>query len=116
MRHIATCAVALTLLGVGATSASAGESERIVANGGTAKFSHKGEILYVSDNIGDAASMTAELLNLSGSGSWWVRDSGADGDPSEVDISIREGSELWLRLCYTIDNEDHCSRWQTAVA
>jgi hypothetical protein len=120
-RLAALSALALTVFGVSVATASAGESERIVANGGTAKFLHEGEILYVSDNIKDGWNMQAELLNLTDyegdEGSWWLIDRGADGDPSEANLSIRDGSKLWLRLCYTRKGEDdECSRWQTAVA
>jgi hypothetical protein len=117
-------ALALALFAVGAPTASAGQSQNIDTRGGFVSFNHVDEFLYVDDERGEGYSVVAELKLRNGAiPIARVTDGdGANGNPNSDDLSLREGTDLSLRMCY----EDRlptgaaivisCSRWQNAEA
>jgi hypothetical protein len=87
-------------------------------------FNERDEILFATDERGDGYSVTAELMRRDGvvpiSA---VRDGdGANGNPNTNDLSLREGTDLSLRMCYEdrLPNGNlitiSCSGWQNAEA
>ncbi len=125
MRLHRTILAGVAVLAVSALSpatASAGESEMIETQYGSVVFEHYGEILTA--NVGpyaggrgvrayldwtDGAAKKASVLALPG----------ATGVGSKSkNLSIREGTTVYLRMCYTnIQTEDtQCSKRQRAVA
>jgi hypothetical protein len=109
-------------LGIGASAASAGESEAISTERGRVAFSDRGEILeaYAGPYAGgygvrayltwnDGGGHTARVTALQG----------ADGTGSATrNLSIREGVTVYLRMCYSDIQGDNvkCSKRQRAEA
>jgi hypothetical protein len=114
MRRITiTCALALTMLGLTTTAASAGEDESIDINGGYVLFLDEGEMLYAADQVRDGRGVRAYLLQI---GTSVVTATGA-GTRESKNLSIPEGSEVWLKACYTRKGRNtKCSGWQKAEA
>ncbi|HWK29986.1 MAG TPA: hypothetical protein VNS09_25680 [Solirubrobacter sp.] len=117
-----TCALALGLLGLGAATAHAGQSQSIETERGSVRFEHYGEILtaYAGPYAGgrgirayldwtDRGRKHAVVTALQGAG--------GTGTASK-NLSIREGTTVYLRMCYTnLQNEDtRCSKRQRGVA
>lgn len=117
-------ALAAALVAVSAPAASAGQSQGIDTKGGYVSFNERDEILFATDERRDGYSVTADLMLRDGVVPIAVvRDGdGANGNPSTDDLSLREGKDLSLRMCY----EDRlpngslitisCSLWQNAEA
>lgn len=113
---------ALAASGLSAATASAGESQTIETERGAVSFEHYGEILeaYAGPYAGgygvrayldwtDGGSKKASVTALQG----------ADGTGSKSrNLSIREGTVVYLRMCYTnLSNEDvKCSKRQKGRA
>jgi hypothetical protein len=115
VRRIAiTGALALTLFALSVPAASAGENEEIVVKGGWAAFKHKDEILLARDNLGDHLGVRAHLL-WDGRAAHVTDASG--GSTAGRNLSIPEGTTVWLVVCYTRHGEDvQCSGAQKAEA
>ncbi len=106
------------MLGPGATTAFAGQSQTIETERGSVRFEHRGEILtaYAGPYAGGRGirayldwTKHAIVTALQGAGS--------TGSKSK-NLAIREGTTVYLRMCYTnLDNEDtRCSKRQRGVA
>ena len=98
MRRLALLAtLGLTLLAATAPAASAGESQRIKTNGGTAVFDDLGELVVATDDRADHLGVMANLTWSDGSVTAYA--SGAGKDQTK-NVSIPEGETVWLILCY----------------
>ena len=122
---LSAAAVALTGA-LGATGAGAdvpppdgggprlGQDERISTKRGTVTFTHHGEIVKAFDKRRDGHGVRAIIVEH---GSFEVTDYVADDHAVSMNRSIREGSKVQLRLCYTVDHQiEQCSRPQEAIA
>ena len=109
-------ALALPAFGLSAPAASAGKSQQIVTKGGIVQFRHHGEILAATDTRADGYNVRAELYWAGGRA--YIADFGfEDGAERSSNLSIREGTDVKLRLCYiTHGRPVDCSRLQRAVA
>lgn len=111
---------ALTLI-VSATCApvaSAGSDERIDVKYGYARFEAHGEKLVAGDIYKDGKGVRARLgwEDSSGPHTASVIDTSA-GYESSRNLSIAEGTTVYLQLCYTRDGQDlSCTRVQAAEA
>jgi hypothetical protein len=115
-RLAAIGALTLAVSGLGVSAASAGQSEQIVTKGGIVQFRDHGEILAATDTRADGYDVRAELYWAGGRA--FVADFGFD-DARErhVNLAIREGTDVKLRMCYIADARPvHCSGLQNAVA
>jgi hypothetical protein len=112
-RLAAAAAVSLAALGLSAPAASAGEDESIDVNGGYVLFLDEDELLIAADQRRDGYGMRAYLLEV---GTSSVTAVGA-GERETKDLSIPEGSEVWLKACYTKKGKVvKCSNFQRAEA
>jgi hypothetical protein len=117
---VATALVAVSLfvaqLGLGAGTASAGQDQQIGTKGGFVRFQANGEILAATDTTADGYSVRAELYWAGGRA--FIADFGfQDARERRVNLSIREGTDVKLRMCYIADARPvHCSRLQHGVA
>jgi hypothetical protein len=113
-------ALALTALAL-APPASA-DDETISTTGGSVVFQDHGEVISARDGYPDGLGVRANLLvnpyGETGGLHTATDDNGFGGDWVDNDLSVREGTLVWLQLCYTntIGNEVQCSRWQSARA
>jgi len=108
-------ALTLAVFGLSASAASAGEPQQIRTHGGHAVFDDLGELLVVNDRRADGLSVMANLT--------WnnqtvtVTDSGPAGGGTTRNLSIREGTTVWLIMCYEVGGVTvKCSRSQRGVA
>lgn len=111
-------AAASTLSWVGAPAASASSDERIDVKYGYVKFEAAGEKLTAGDIWGDGYGVRARLgwETSKGPKTAWVIDTSA-GYESTKDLSIREGTTVYLQLCYTRHGADvKCTRSKAAEA
>jgi hypothetical protein len=114
-RLTALGAVALTVLAVGAATASAGQPENISTDRGAVWFNDRGDRLYAIDTKVDGRGVQA-LLTWSGR-SASVLDGGAHGPPKSKNLDIPEGTIVELRMCYFRHSGlGKCSKPQTAIA
>ncbi len=113
---VVTGSLLVALLGLGAGTASAGEDQQVGTKGGFVRFQAHGEILAATDTTADGYSVRAELYWAGGRA--FVADFGfQDARERRVNLSIREGTEVKLRMCYITDARPvHCSRLQRGVA
>jgi hypothetical protein len=117
-RSAAAGALTLALGGLAAQPASAGSDERIDVKYGYATFRSDGDRLAAGDIWADGRGVRARLT--------WVRRGktkrasvldGSAGYESARHLSIREGTTVYLQLCYTNDGKDlNCTRAQKAEA
>ncbi len=117
LRRVAAAgALAIALFAVSAPSASAGTSQQIVTKGGIVQFRDHGEILAATDTRADGYDVRAELYWAGGRA--YVADFGFDdGAERHVNLSIAEGTDVKLRMCYLDDARPvRCSGLQRAVA
>jgi hypothetical protein len=106
-------ALALALLVAAAPAASAGEDESIDFNGGYVLFLDEGEMLYAADQVKDGYGVRAYLLQYGTS----VVDAVGVGTRNHKNLSIPEGSEVWLKGCLTRKGHNvRCTQWQSATA
>ena len=109
-------ALAVAGLGISVPAASAGQSQQIVTKGGIVQFRDHGEILAATDTTADGYDVRAELYWAGGRA--YIADFGFD-DAKErtVNLAIREGTDVKLRMCYITDGRPvHCSGMQRGVA
>lgn len=96
-----------------AAAAATGEDESIEVNGGYVLFLDEDEILVAADQRPDGYGMRAYLLEVGTSSVTAV----GVGTRRSKDLSIREGSEVWLKACYTRKGKVvKCSNFQKAWA
>jgi hypothetical protein len=108
-------ALTLTVLGLGVPAASAGEPQQIRTHGGHAVFDDLGELLVVTDTRRDGLSVMANLTWADGSIT--ATDSGPGGSGETKNVSIREGTVVWLIMCYEVNGVTvKCSHSQRGVA
>jgi hypothetical protein len=117
-RRIATIgALALTVLGLNVSPASAGSDEHINTDGGSAHFYASGtEQLFVSDIRADGEGVRAQLRWNGGVVS--VNDfDGAGNGFEHQKLVLPERTDVELRLCYTNNGQNlQCTGWQRAEA
>ena len=115
-RIAATGALAVTALAISVPAASAGESQQIVTKGGIVQFRDHGEILAATDTRHDGYDVRAELYWAGGRA--YIADFGfEDSAERRINLSIREGTDVKLRMCYITDGRPvRCSGLQRAVA
>ncbi len=109
-------ALALTAFGLGASTATAGESEEISTKRGAVWFNHDGDRLYAIDTNVDGMGVQAFLTwNRTRSAS--VSDRGAHGPPKPRNLDIPEGTIVDLQMCYFRNSGlVKCSKPQSAIA
>ncbi len=119
-RLAAVCVLAVTVLGLSVSAASAGTDESITTKRGSASFNDKDEIVTANDKLKDGFGVQAFLF-------WKVKKktvsvtvtdgNGANNSPNTKNLRIREGTKVNLKLCY-VDNGivTKCSRVQVATA
>jgi hypothetical protein len=113
-RTALTGALALTLFALSVPAAFAGENEKIKVKGGSVFFFHEGDLLVAYDRVPDNLGVRAYLLYANRGVQ--VTDV-AGGPPVSDQLSIREGTTVYLVVCYTRQGKDvQCSGAQTAVA
>ncbi|HEY1357064.1 MAG TPA: hypothetical protein VGF21_02050 [Thermoleophilaceae bacterium] len=113
-RTAMTGALALTLFAVSVPAAFAGENETIKVKGGSVAFFHKGDFLVAYDGVRDKLGVRAYLLH--GNRATQVTDI-AGGAAISDQLSIREGTKVYLIVCYERHGKDvQCSGAQDAVA
>jgi hypothetical protein len=113
---LATVVGAVSLFGLGASTASAGSPEEIRTTGAWAKFDDLGERLMVGDIAKDGKGARAYLHWAGGnSASVYV---GGYAEPLDTrDLSIPEGTNVTLTVCHTKRRVDvDCSDFQWAEA
>ena len=117
----AIAALVLTVFGVAAPAASAGESETITTKRGGVAFLHKGERLRALDTRKDGLSIRAYLRTRDGS-TFRVTDWRTDGRfliPAERSLDavlIEENKLVSLWMCYVKFGVDvKCSKAKTAI-
>jgi len=115
-RLAAISALALTVFGLGASTASASQSQNISTERGAVWFNHDGDRLYAIDTKVDGMGVQAFLTwNRTRSAS--VSDRGAHGPPKPKNLDIPEGTILELQMCYFRNSGlVKCSKPQTAIA
>jgi hypothetical protein len=107
---------AVTLFGLGASTASAGSYEEIRTSGAWAKFDDIGEKLMVGDIAKDGKGARA-YLRWAGGNSASVYVAGYGKPLATRDLSIREGTKVTLTVCHTKNGLDvECSDAQWAEA
>jgi hypothetical protein len=107
---------AVTMLGLGASTADAGSYEEIRTAGAWAKFDDIGEHLMVGDIAKDRKGARA-YLNWAGGNSASVHVAGYAKPLDDKDLSIPEGTKVTLTVCYTKRGVDvQCSDFQWAEA
>jgi hypothetical protein len=111
-----TGSLLVALLGLGAGTAYAGQDQQIGTKGGLVRFQANGEILAATDTTADGYSVRAELYWAGGRA--FIADFGfQDARERRVNLSIREGTDVKLRMCYIREARPvHCSRLQQGVA
>ena len=117
-RLAAIGALALAVCGLSAAAASAGSNERIDVRYGYVTFDSEGERLAAGDLWPDGRGVRAKLT--------WFEDGvkhieavtdGSEGLESSRNLSIPEGTTVFLQLCYTRDGvDDTCTKSQRAEA
>jgi hypothetical protein len=108
-------ALALTVVGLGASTAAAGQSEDISTERGAVWFNDDGDRLYAIDTNVDGKGIQA-LINWAGH-SESVLDGGAHGPPKSDNLDLPEGTFVELQMCYfTHAGLGKCSKPQTAIA
>jgi hypothetical protein len=120
IRRAIVTAVALAasaaVFGLSAPAASAGEPQQIHTDGGSVVFDDLDELVVAKDERADGLSVMANLTWADGSVTA-VDDSGANGSGETKDVSIREGTEVWLIMCYEVDGLIvNCSGSQRGMA
>jgi hypothetical protein len=117
-RVAVTGALGLIASGASAPVASAGSDERIDVKYGYARFDSDGEKLAAGDIHKDGIGVRARLgwEDENGPHTVSVVDTFA-GYESSKNLSIAEGTTVYLQLCYVRGNEDlNCTRVQAAEA
>jgi hypothetical protein len=118
-RFAVTGALALPLFGLGVTPALAGENEQISTEGGSVVFTHRGEILLAEDERRDGYGVGAFLTWNDDFGGHQAKvvDGHAGGRPARRNLSLPEGTTVWLEICYTKHGRGvKCSLTQRAEA
>jgi len=114
-RLAAITALTLTVFGLSVSAASAGVPQQIRTHGGHAVFDDLGELLVVKDKRADGLSVMANLTWSNQTVT--VTDSGPGGGGQTRNLSIREGTTVWLVMCYHVGGTIvKCSRVQRGVA
>jgi hypothetical protein len=111
-------ALGLVASGASAPVASAGSDERIDVKYGYARFDSHGETLAAGDIHKDGIGVRARLgwEDASGPHTVSVIDT-FEGYESSKDLSIPEGTTVYLQLCYVRGSQDlNCTRVQAAEA
>ena len=126
-----TGALAVTVFAVGATTASAGEHERIVTKGGVVWFDHTGDYIAALDRRKDGYGVRAYLDWMEGHGDDVVLrqedindDRGFTPGPADPHravyrkLFVPEGTTVELTMCYSTkgDGNRRCSQPQRAEA
>jgi hypothetical protein len=107
---------AVTMFGLGLSTAAAGSYEEIRTAGAWAKFDDLGEELMVGDIAKDRKGARA-YLHWAGGNSASVHVAGYGKPLDTRDLSIREGTKVTLTVCYTRRGVDvQCSDFQWAEA
>ncbi|MGW6455940.1 hypothetical protein ACWF94_08415 [Streptomyces sp. NPDC055078] len=105
----------LAAFGAGMSTASAGTTQSIRTERAGAYFYDWGDQLRVSDYKKDGLGARAYLTWGSNKAS--VHANGGVNDSAEKDLNLKEGTTVWLTLCYTDKGEDvQCSAPQKGVA
>lgn len=108
-------ALALTVFGLGASTATAGEPQDISTDRGAVWFNPDGDRLYAIDTKVDGKGVQA-WLTWAGRGKS-VMDRGASGPPKLNNLDLEEGLVIELQMCYfTNSGLDKCSKPQTAIS
>jgi hypothetical protein len=127
LRHLVVAgALALTVLAVGASAASAGQHERIATKGGTVWFDHTGDYIAALDRREDGYAVRA-YLNWRQGGvlreEAVTDNTGFTPGPNDPhrsvyrQLHIPEGTTVTLTMCYSQgDFNRRCSAEQRAVA
>jgi hypothetical protein len=119
--------LALIVFGLAVPAASAGESERIRTKGGEVRFEADGDRLVASDTNPSHPYVVRAYLDWrgprGGRHTAHVTSFSTDDSESSVSLSIREGTNVTLSMCYmAIDGDDgdlhvrRCSLGQDAEA
>ena len=107
-------AVAVTVFGLGTSSAAAGQSQDISTDRGAVWFNHAGDRLYAIDTKVDGMGVQALLTWAGRSAS--VLDGGASGPPKSDNLDLPEGMIVELKMCYFRHSGlVKCSKPQTAI-
>jgi hypothetical protein len=107
-------ALVLTVLGLGASTAGAGQSQEISTKGGAVWFNHDGDRLYAIDTKVDGKGVQA-VLTWAGQMET-VSDRGAHGPPKLNNLDLPEGYVVELQMCYfTNSGLGKCSKPQKAI-
>jgi hypothetical protein len=115
----AISALALTAFGLSASAASAGSDERIDVRYGYVRFEAHGDELTAGDIWADHRGVRARLGWEDEDGrprTATITDTSAGYERSR-NLSIKEGTTVYLQLCYTRGGKDDgCTRVQKAEA
>ncbi|MDJ1137968.1 hypothetical protein [Streptomyces iconiensis] len=103
----------LATFGVSTTTASAGVTQSIRTERAGAWFYHYGDVLVASDYKKDGIGARAILTW--GGNKVVVTANGGVNDSEEKDLNIKEGTTVWLQLCYT-GGSTSCSAVQKGIA
>jgi hypothetical protein len=114
-------ALAMTVLALSVPAASAGDSEGIETERGSIAFHHTGDWLWALDLQGGDGYRVRAYLKWTQDGYRHTADV-TDNHPRRPragrNLSIPEGTEVLLKMCYidTGGQVQKCSRWQDAKA
>jgi len=115
----AVLALALLVFGLSAPDALAGTNQAIQTEKGSVYFDHYGEYLTACDKKYDGQGVRAYLY-WSSTKTGKVTDYDSYGGETlceGVNLSIPEGTTVWLQMCYTDNKVDvKCSKTQRAEA
>ena len=118
-RIIVITALAVTMFGLCVPAALAGQDEAIETDKGEVYFDHHGEWLTACDTWYDGRGVRA-YLHWSSTESASVTDTSSYGGATlceGTNLSIPEGTTVWLQMCYTNNLIDvRCSDSQRAEA
>jgi hypothetical protein len=113
-------ALALALVGLSVPAAFAGEDEKIRVSGGEVEFNHRDEFLWAIDLRLDGYGVRAYVTwkdSVGGRHKAPATDPNPDPPGQLENLSIPEGTTVWLQVCYTRHGADaNCSRHQRAEA
>jgi hypothetical protein len=116
MRIPTIIALALAMFAVSGSAASAGETEEIKTKGGEVIFFDFDNTIRATDALPDGKSVRA-YLHWSSTESASVLDKKFDSKSASKPLKIREGTTVWLQMCYVKKGVDvQCSKSQRAEA
>jgi hypothetical protein len=114
-------ALALTVLGLSVSTASAGESEKIETKRGAVGFDEYGDEIWADDTRRDGYGIRGHLRWIEGDRvveAVVLNNFGAGSPVHWVDVEVPEGHIVWLWMCYVnkYNVEVRCGRSQRGEA